>query len=162
MEGAVVTDSLAALLALAEEAKVDHEATWQKLENAGLLNRVKVQEYRCAKGCRLALVIRLGDVVLMRTRDYVMRPHTNEARSVATARARNTLNGSDHWPGHTFNVGQSAGQLDRASWGEAIVGDRFRADANCKHGLRTLDFVAVLASIKDTRPGFPNKPCIMQ
>jgi hypothetical protein len=161
MEGAGMTDSLAALLALAEEAKVDREATWQKLENAGLLNRVKVQEYRCAKGCRLALAIRLGDVVLMRTRDYRMRPHTNEARSVPTARAKNTLNGSDHWPGHTFNVGESAGQVDPGEWGQPRWGDRFRADANCKHGLRTIDFVEVLDSVRDTRPGHPNKPCIM-
>ena len=62
-----MTSPLDALLALAEEAKVDREATWQKLENAGLLNRVKVQEYRCVKGCRLALAIRIGDVVLLRT-----------------------------------------------------------------------------------------------
>ena len=85
----------------------------------------------------------------------------NEKRSVPAARERNTLNGSDHWPGHTFNVGESAGQTDPEQWGRPVHGDRFRADANCKHGLRTLDFVDILAAVRGTRAGHPNRPCIM-
>ena len=156
-----MTNLLEQLIALAAEAKSDREATWQKLENAGLINHVKVQEYRCAKGCRLALAIRLDDVVLLRTRDYKLRPRTNESQSVPAARERNTLNGSDHWPGHTFDVGQSAGQEDPADWGQPVWGEGFRADINCKHGRRTLDFLEVLTSVRDTRPGHPKKPCIL-
>lgn len=149
---------------LAQEAKTDPEGVWQRLENVGVLNRLRVHQYLCPAGCKLATVIRIRDVVLMRTRAYRMRPRTNLQRSVHAARVQNTLNGEDYWPGHTFNVGWLLGVKDEPGsleWAEVVHGDTIRMDINCRHHLRSIAAIEVLRAVEGVTPGKPRKPTIL-
>lgn len=126
-----------------------HQA-WQQLENTDLIRRVLVHEYRCRRGCRLARVIRLGDVTLMRTEPYKFGRGLNLDRTVEAARANNTLDGDRHWPGHTFDV-------DRlAEWGR-----RAGMDTNCRHQTSTVFAVDVLEATRHVTPGHPGKPTLL-
>lgn len=137
---ALITDSN-------DRAAALHDA-YQHLENAGLLNRVVVHRYLCAKGnCKLATVVKIGDSVIARTKDYKFSPGVNAQRSVESARGRNTLDGERHWPGHTFDVS------DLAGWG-----DQAGLDMNCRHVLRTVMANDILAAVEGIAPGHPAAP----
>lgn len=137
--------------ALNERAEADDLAVsdaFQQLENAGLINRVVVGRYICAKkGCKLATVIRLGDSILTRTRDYKLAPGANVALSIEAARARNTIDGDRHWPGHDFDVSHMAS-----------FGPDARFDMNCRCRLRSTPVVDVLAYVDGVIPGHPGAP----
>jgi hypothetical protein len=136
------------LLAASDDAQDARERAFQEFENAGLVNRIVVARYSCRRrGCVLATVVRIGDQVLCRTRDYKLAPGTNLARSVESARAKNTIDGQRHWPGHTFDV------TDLAAWG-----DQAGVDMNCRHGLRTVLARDVLAAVEGRNPGHPGAP----
>lgn len=153
-----MSDARLVQMALAARDADALDEFWTNVEASGFINRLRVHEYRCLKGCRLALVIRVGDVVLMRTRDYKLRPQTNERSSVPLARTKNTLNGKNHWPGHTVDVGVLAGQRTPDEWGNEIWGDRFAMDLNCRHGRRSLFLNEALGAIRDIVPGKPGAP----
>jgi len=124
------------------------EAAYQQLENAGLINKVRVHQYLCAKrGHVLATVIRIGEVTVARTRGYKLAPGTNSSRSVESARRKNTLDGDRHWPGHTFDVSELAG------WGPTAA-----IDMNCRDGLRSVRAEDILAASESSRPGHPGPP----
>lgn len=136
------------LLDAAQQESQAIDSAYQQLENADLLNRVVVHRYICRKaGCKLATVVRLDGRLIARTRDYKLAPGTNEARSVPRAREKNTLDGSRHWPGHTFDVSGLAG------WGDSAG-----IDMNCRHGLRTVLANDIVSTVGDTRPGHPGAP----
>lgn len=127
-----------------------HDA-YQHLENAGLVNKVVVHRYRCRRDwCLLATVIRLGDTIIARTRDNKLSPGMNLDRSVEAARIKNTLDGRRHWPGHTFDVS------DLSEWGP-VAG----MDMSCRHVLKTVLAVDVLATVDGVKPGHPGPPTLL-
>lgn len=139
------------LLMSAEEHSEAIDNAYQQLENANLIGKVVVHRYLCRKrGCVLATVIRVGEVTVARTRDYKLAPNTNLRRTVESARRKNTLDGNHHWPGHTFDVSRLA------SWGEAAS-----IDMNCRHGLRSVRALDVIAVTEGVTPGHPDKPTLL-
>lgn len=125
-----------------------HDA-YQQLENNGWISKVKVHGYLCARrGCVLATVLRIDGVTIVRIRDYKLPKATNIARSVESARRKNTLNGNDHWPGHTFDV------TELATWGPDAG-----MDMNCRcRNRRLIKAVDILAICEGVRPGHPGPP----
>lgn len=124
----------------------DARARWfEAAEAAGHLNKLRVATYRCEKGCTLIDVIRLGDLVLARSADYKLRPRTNTAQSVPSARAKN-LNRDNHWPSHVFDVSSMAA--------DALTG----IPANCRHGQRTVMPQDILDVIENIQPGHAGAP----
>lgn len=119
---------------------------YQRLENAGLTNRVVVHRYRCRRGCSLATVIRIEDVVLARTSDYKLSPGMNLDKSVAEARRKNTLDGSRHWPGHTFDVA-------------GLVPGGFQVA--CRHVVDVVLGADLLALVENVTPGHPGAPTLL-
>jgi hypothetical protein len=122
----------------------------QHLANAGLLSRVTLHRYMCKRGCQLATVFRVGGTTLCAVRDYKYSPGLNEARSVPTARAKNTLDGDRWWPSHVFDVDQLA------RWG-----DDAGMSMNCRHYRGTVTGRAVLEAVDGVKPGHQNKPTIL-
>lgn len=125
------------------------EDAYQHLENAGLISKVTVHRYLCQKCHKpVGTVIRAaGDEVIARTSDYKLAPGTNLAQSVASARAKNTLDGNRHWPGPTFDVSHLA------SFGESAA-----IAMNCRCRLRNVPAGDILATIQGVRPGHPGSP----
>lgn len=141
----------AALLAGAEQREDAIEDAYQSLDNAGVLSKVTVHRYVCKRGCGvLGTVVKIGDDILLRTRDYKLGPGMNRDRSVAAARRKNTLDGDRHWPGHTFDV------RDLAEWGEHAG-----MDMNCRHTTSVVKAAEVLATVDGVRPGHPGKPTLL-
>lgn len=136
--------------AAADRDQAIHDA-YQHLENTDLVSKVAVHRYLCQRnGCVLATVIRVGDCVIARTRDNKLSPGANLDRTVESARIKNTLDGDRHWPGHTFDVGSLA------EWGP-VAG----MDASCRHGLRTILAVDVLAAVDGVQAGHPKAPTLL-
>jgi hypothetical protein len=133
-------------------AQAIHTA-YQQLENAGLVSKVTVHRYLCGRcGKPLATVIRLENETwnktLARTTDYKFSPGLNRERSVESARSRRTLDGSRHWPGHTYDVDELA------DMGESDVG----FGVNCRHVTTTVLAADVLRITRNVKPGHPGKP----
>lgn len=130
-----------------------HDA-YQQLENAGLIGKVTVHSYRCRRCGPRATVIRLGDHTIVRTRDYKFSPGMNLDRSVESARAKNTLDGDRHWPGHTYDVDQLVDQLAgfEPSAGFTVA---------CRHVVETILAEDVLAITAGVQPGHPGKPTLL-
>ncbi|BBZ60134.1 hypothetical protein [Mycolicibacterium monacense] len=139
------------LQAAEDRAQAVHDA-YQHLENAEVVSKVTVHRYLCRKcGKPRATVIRLGDRTLARTHDYKFSPGMNADRSVPSARARNTLDGDRHWPGHTYDVDELA------EWGPDAG-----FDVNCRHVTATVFARDVLAITSGVTPGHPGKPTLLQ
>ena len=133
-----------------EQRSEDLSTLIQRFENAGLLNKVTVHKYLCRRGCLRGRVMNIGGRLVMRTRDYKLAPGANQAQSVASARARNTIDGNRHWPGHDFDV------AELASWGDvAAIG------LNCRHGLHNELAVNILAKCEGVSPGHPGAPTLL-
>jgi len=148
MNAGNVADWWQALLTSHDDRVAAIDDAYQQVVNAGLLNRVVVRRYICRKrGCVLAVVVRLGDDILIRTRDYKLSPGMNLDKSAESARRKNTLDGDNHWPGHTFDV--------RAHGGG---GASARVDMICRHGLRTVSAADILEAVDGVQPGHPKAP----
>lgn len=121
---------------------------FQRLDNAGVLNRVKVGTYLCEqRGCKLAVVISVAGRVLVRTRDHKKGAGLNEATTVEAARRDRTLDGEKHWPGHAYDA------TDLAQWGgQAFI------PMPCRHRQRNIAPGDVLTYVDDVKPGHPAKP----
>lgn len=132
-----------------DRAEAVHSA-YQRLDNAGVLNKVVVHSYRCRKCGPRATVVRIGSRTLARVKDYKLGQGLNTARSVESARAKNTLDGDRHWPGHTYDVDELA------EWGPDAG-----FDVNCRHQTTTVRAVDVLALTRDVTPGHPRKPTLL-
>lgn len=128
---------------------IDIDELWLAAERRGDLSKMRVARYLCRRGCSLADVIRVGDLVLARTKDHKVRPRTNERRSVAEARVKNTIDGERHWPGRVYAV-EILGRDPRGNF-----------DANCRHGLHTINARELLTMIEDVTPGHPGKPILL-
>ncbi len=127
-----------------------HDA-YQALDNAGVVSKVTVHRYLCrSRGCVLGTVVRIGGETIARTRDNKLSPGANQARSVESARRKNTLDGDRHWPGHTFDVPALA-----------TCGPRAGMDMSCRHTLATVLAVDVLAVTDGVTPGRPGKPTLL-
>ena len=123
----------------------------QTLSERGWLHRVRLHTYICARrGCKIATVYRAAGLTLCEVRDYKLSPGMNQARSVAEARAKNTLDGDRHWPSRVYDVEE----LDRFSAGTQLVG----VTMNCPHYTGTQLARDILATVADVRPGKPTKP----
>jgi len=140
---------LAQALASADDARTALDDAYQHLVNLKLVNKVKVGEYRCHKGCTLVTVVRLGVRTLARTTPTKYGRDLNAQRSVETARAKNTLDGDHHWPSYTFDVDALAETPSNGF------------EANCWHKLRTIKPADVLDLCANVLPGKPGKPSII-
>lgn len=130
----------------ADKIRADYRRAADK---EGRLAKKTLHRYVCRRGCGvLATVVKLGEDVLVETRDYKLAPGMNLERSVPDARRKNTLDGDRHWPGHTFDV------RELANWALGF-------DASCRHGLHTLLATDVLATIEGVRPGHQEKPTLL-
>ncbi|MGG5260822.1 hypothetical protein [Phycicoccus avicenniae] len=139
------------LLAEHEDRGRALDSAYQSLENAGVLNRVVVHRYICARrGCKLATVIRVGGRLIARTGGYKLAPGTNLSSSVESARLKNTLDGERHWFGRTFDV------LDLVEW-EGAAG----LPMNCRCRLRVVSAVDIVEEVGDTQQGHPGAPSLI-
>lgn len=151
MNDSEIDRAFLALLEAHDDRREALHAAWQRLENAGLISKVTVQQYRCRRrGCTLMTVIKVGGLTLARSADYKFSRGLNGERSVAAARAKNTLDGDRHWPGHTFDVEELAG------WGETAG-----MDANCRCATRVLMAQRILEDSAGATSGRPAKPVIL-
>lgn len=124
---------------------------FQRFENADLIGRVVVHRYRCKKCSKLlATVIRGGDHLLIRTSDYKYGKGMNLERTVESARQKNTLNGDNHWPGHTFDVHEVA-EWD-SDGGVSVV---------CRHTNVVLHGKRIIEDVGDKRPGHAGAPTFL-
>ena len=141
----------ARLLADADDRADALDHAYQSLVNADLVNRVVLRRYQCrSRGCVVGTVVRIGGRVICRTRDYKFSPGINEARSVEAARAKNTLDGKGHWPGHTYDVSAVAD-----------LGSDAGMDMNCRHVMRTVLAADILAAVEGIEPGRPGAPVLL-
>lgn len=143
--------SAAEFMAAVVRASRDHDQAihdaYQRLENADLIRRVKVHEYRCRRGCTLARVVNVGGTVIARARDYKFSPGLNREKSVPEARRKNTLDGERWWPGHTYDVAQ-------------LTPGGFQVA--CRHvpGV-TVNAEELLRLVAEVEPGRPGKPTLL-
>jgi|GEM_PF-1998494 hypothetical protein len=138
----------AALEAKSENRQAALDAAHLSLVSAGALSKVTTHRYLCRlRGCPIATVFQIGDVVACAVRDYKLSPGVNLAESTKAGRERNTLDGRRHWPSHVYDV-------------RALVG--FLPDAgmsmNCRHRHGTVLAADVLAAVDGVRPGHPGAP----
>jgi hypothetical protein len=148
-----VSEWFEGLLAAAAAAGEDHtqaiHEAYQHLENAGLISQVTVHRYLCKKcGKPCATVIRLGNRKFARTRDYKFSPGYNVNHSVEAARARRTLDGNRHWPGHTYDV-------------DELADSELAIQITCRHVTPNVSAADVLAVTRDVAPGHPGKPTLL-
>lgn len=116
-------------------------------EGVSYLAKVTLHTYICSRGCKIATVFRAGKNTLCAVRDYKYSPGLNERQSVEAARAKNTLDGNRHWPGHVFDVDQIA------EWGESTG-----ISMNCRHYRGVRSGAQILKDIGRAVPGRPGKP----
>lgn len=140
---------MARLLAAHDDRTAAIQTAYSQLESANLLAKVTLHRYQCSspKACQIARVIQIGDLVLCSVRDYKYSPGMNIARSVPAARAKNTLDGDSHWPGHVHDVSALA------EWGAAAG-----ISMVCRHYHGTILAVDMLETARQARPGHPGKP----
>ena len=139
----------AALLANSENPQAALDSAHQLLRDAGALSKVTTHSYVCRHGCRrLATVFQIGDVVACAVEDYKLSPGLNLAESTEAGRARNTLDGRGHWPGHVYDVRRLAASGPAASMDDMI----------CSHHHGKVLASDVLAAVKGVRPGHPGAP----
>lgn len=138
----------AVLRFLFDPGPTDVDTLYQRLENAGVVTRVKVGTYLCElRGCKLAVVVSVGGHTIVRTRDHKKSSGLNEATTAESARRERTLDGDKHWPGHTFDASELA------EWeGGALV------PMPCRHRQRNVDPRDILAYVVGVTPGRPVKP----
>ncbi len=121
------------------------------LRDSGKLSKVTLHRYLCrARSCMIATVFRLDRLTLCAVRDYTYSPGLNEAVSVPSARAKKTLDGDRHWPGHVYDVEE----LADFNAGDVKAG----MDMNCRHQRGVVLPDDVLAKVAGVRPGHPGPP----
>lgn len=112
-----------------------------------LLSKVTLHKYICRqKGCQIATVFRAAGLTLCAVRDNKLSPGLNEAVSVEAARAKNTLDGARHWPGHVYEVDRLA------------VDPRGGMEMECRHRHGAVLASDVLAVARGISPGHPGAP----
>lgn len=147
-EAAQAGQLLAALFQASDDAKKAREDLHTALRENGYLSRVTLHRYMCAqRGCQIATVFKAGGTVLCAVRDYRLSRGLNERRSVASARAKNTLDGERHWPSHVYDV------TELADWGGSVG-----FDLTCNHFTGTLLAADVMKAVDGVEPGRPGKP----
>jgi hypothetical protein len=128
-----------------DHAEAIHDA-YQKFENAGLISKVTVHRYLCSKcGKPRATVIRLGDRTIARTTDYKFSRGYNVSHSAEGARASRTLDGNQHWPGHTYDI-------------DELAAAELSFQVTCRHMNAHVAAAAVLALTRDVKAGHPGAP----
>ncbi|RCL89394.1 MAG: hypothetical protein DBW62_04485 [Microbacterium sp.] len=147
MDERSVAELFATLLAQTASKSDADARMYAALDNQGLLSRVTTHRYICRRGCPIATVYKVGAAVMLAVRDYKYSPGLNEAQSVESARAKNTLDGNRHWPAHVYDM------TDLAEWG-----DDAGASIVCRHYRGVLTGKRVLEDSRDVAPGHPNKP----
>ena len=139
----------AALGAKSENRQAALDSAHQWLKDGALLSKVTTHRYVCRRGCKLiATVFQIGDVVACAVEDYKLSPGLNLAESTEAGRARNTLDGRGHWPGHVYDVRQLAANGPDASMDDMI----------CSHHHGKVLASDVLAAVEGVRPGHPGAP----
>ncbi len=146
-ESTSVADLFAELLKRTEERADAMESLYRALADQGLLSKVTLHRYQCKRGCQIATVFRAGSTTLCAVRDYKYSRGLNAAQSVASARAKNTLDGDRWWPSHVYDVEEIA------DWGPETG-----MQVACRHYRGLLAGGAVLDDVRGVTPGKPNKP----
>lgn len=147
MDDPSVAELFATLLAQTASKSDADARMYAALRDNGLLSRVTTHRYMCRRGCQIATAYKVGAAVMLAVRDYKYSPGLNEARSVESARAKNTLDGDRHWPAHVYDM------TEHAEWG-----DDAGASIVCRHYHGLLTGKRVLGDSRDVVPGHPNKP----
>ena len=136
----------AAWAAKSETRQAALDSAHQWLTDAGALSKVTTHRYLCRlRGCPIATVFLIGDVVACAVRDYKLPPGVNLSESTEAGRERNTLDGRRHWPSHVYDLAQLAGPADRI-------------EMNCRHRHGGVLVSDVLAAVDGVRPGHPGAP----
>lgn len=145
-----IAEWFAQVLAAADNRRLALEDTHRMLSSNGLLSKVTLHRYMCRRGCQIAVVFKVGDVIACAVRDYKFSPGMNEAESVPAAREKNTLDGDRWWPSHVYDV------AELADWGPGRG-----MDMNCRHHHGTVNAADVLAVVEGVQPGHPGAPSIL-
>ena len=127
-------------------------ATYKALKATRKLKSVQMDKYLCrGSGCTLAVVFQVPGRVVCWVPGYKNSSKLNDAVSVASARAKNTLDGDRQWPEHGYNVGDLA----------EFTGGGMKAmiPVQCRHYRGTLDPQDVLTGA--ARPGQATRPKLL-
>jgi hypothetical protein len=89
-----------------------------------------------------------GERTIARTQDDKFSPGYNEHHSVEAARAKRTLDGNKHWPGHTYDLDEYAA-------------NELHFQLTCRHVATNIFAADVLAITRDVKPGHPGKPTML-
>jgi len=137
-----------ALEAKSEDRQAALDSAHQWLTDASALSKVTTHRYLCRlRGCPIATVFLIGDVVACAVRDYKLPPGVNLSESTEAGRERNTLDGRRHWPSHVYDVRHLADS-----------GPDANIDMNCRHRHGGVLVSDVLAAVDGVRPGHPGAP----
>jgi hypothetical protein len=138
----------AALEAKSENRQAALDSAYLWLTEAGALSKVTTHRYLCRlRGCPIATVFLVGDVVACAVRDYKLPPGVNLAESTHAGRERNTLDGKRWWPSHVYDVRHLAD-----------FGPTVGIGMNCRHRRGMVAAADVLAAVDGVRPGHPGAP----
>ncbi len=127
-------------------------ATYKALKATGKLKSVQVDKYLCrGSGCTLAVIFQVPGRVVCWVPAYKNSPTLNDAASVASARAKNTVDGDRRWRERGYNVGDLA----------EFTGGGMKAGipVQCDHHRGTLDPQQVLSAAG--RPGQATRPKLL-
>jgi hypothetical protein len=128
---------------------VDAGEVFRALVDRDLLSKITLHRYRCRRGCPIAVVFAVDDLLLCAVRDYKFSPGLNRVESVEAARAKNTLDGDRHWPSHVYDVKQLGGDPKAGIW------------MACRHYHGAVPIDAMTAAVEGVRPGHAGKPTIL-
>lgn len=128
-------DTVGQMLQRMDETKALATEIYGALKERGALNRHRIVEYRCRRGCLLLDVLATPAGTIVHHPAYKLSPKLNEQSSNASGRRAHTTDGNRHWQART--TGLEPG---------------FDTDLNCPHVRRFLRWGDLEAAIK-TRAG---------
>lgn len=123
-------------------------------DTPGRLSKVTVHKYLCRRGCPIATVFVLGGETFCAVRDYKYSPGMNAAKSVESARLKNTIDKDRHRPSHVYDLAQFAVEHG----GVTTWLDGAGVTMDCRHSSATVLVGDIMRTIEGVKPGHPRKP----
>jgi hypothetical protein len=126
-------------------------AAYKALKVTGTLPGVTLHRYQCRqRGCTLVVVFRLPAGVVAYTPPYRLSPGLTQRDTSESGRAKNSVDGANHWPAHGYDL------ADLAAWDGAAG-----IPIQCAHKRENLDPRDMLAAVANVTPGKPTRPTVL-